>query len=337
MRRRGRYAPRYGELKRPKKPVAGPETSVLDNESYLVDIANGNLGNICVSCWLTSEDIPGGRRWGKLGPTDVAIMPFRTRAQLITPNVRLSTFDIEIFLRETDTTDSWPTPCPDICHRHQRQPPSKVCLVDLPAPTDVAHEQIATGPSNAQSPKPWRFRSEVIQDCDGQTRAAKWTWDANGYKPMVLHGGLALRHQGAPFVVACRARGKGFVSLRKHLRLRLDFSNDRLQPKWWTLVPQNSSNDLSDVISGLDMEMQSLNLNPSRSIPIGAQHVRGGAHGSNYELGTIGGQANVIAGNVYFAQDTNDPRSRRQPTDRDPHMAADVISQSMERLMRPRG
>lgn len=358
-----RHANLYGELWRRREPTALLQPDVLGNESYFVDIADGDFGNVRISCWPTPESFRGGRRWGRFGSTKVGIVPFRTKAELTSDTVGLSVFEVELYFREIGPQGLIPESYRELCHGQQcqRRPHSSISLVNLPAPTNIAPQQIlpvSTTVGTGTTRKPWRFRSNSVKDCDGQARTARWTWDTNGHKPVVLYGGVALQHEGDPFLIACRARGKAYIKKHRYPRIRipLDFSY-RMQPKWWKLVPQNGHADLSTDIQNLDGEMQDLNMNSGKFTSADSSQQRSASRGHDYEHVKIGGHAKVIVGSGSFGSSGQnprsgrgmqgldprsnrgteqlDPRSGRRTEEPDPHLPEGEVPRGMEQMMRP--
>lgn len=311
-----------------------PESGFLDRESYFVDIAGGDFGNIRITCWLQSENVTPGRRWGKLGSSHAAILPFSTTAQLLARNVRLKTFEIEMFLSEAGLQGSGPESFPVRCPGPECQAHSELCLIQPPAPSEVIRRYTGSASSNARTFKPWNFRSESIRDCDRHSRAAKWTWEAHNHEPVPLHGAIALRHQDSPFLVACRTRGELYVLLRRRARLRLDFNNESKPPEWWQLSPEPSHADLSGSLSRLDIETQRLNQNRLSSASAPSSREQAGTQGSNYGHVNIAGYANVIVGSGSFERRDRERRSSPRTQGRDLQDAPSHQTEQTEEITR---
>lgn len=309
--RRSRYTDRFGELERPVQPVEPPQPMRQDNEFR--DIAGGKFEKIWIHCWLTPEGVPKGMRSGKYGSSCAVVVPFTTTARVVPEKATLHTFDIELFCSDHAAREagpeSFPQPClGDRCHSY-----SQPCLVGHPAPDHVDADSAG---------QPWSFRSEVIQDCDRQSRAAKWTWEAHGHKPVLLHGAIALRYQGGPFWVACRTRGKGSTVVLRRLQRRFKFSNETKVPEWWQLSPQTSNMDLAPDISGLKAEMRRLNRNEPEPTQV-SQYC-------NYEHISIGGHARVIAGSGSFGREESNPRTFSGVQGQDPQSTQPETLSSIE-------
>lgn len=303
MRGRSRYAYRYDEFEQNQVPISVSQPEFLAADSHFLNIANGQCGSVTVSCWPTREGLEGGRTWGKLGPTDAAILPFRTRAETTCSVAKLETFELELFFGELDPQGFGPSSFPDICHIQQSHLHAAIRLVDLPAPVYVTQSPATDSPQDTAADHPWTFRSKEIQNCDGLARAARWTWDANGHESVILHGGVAFEHVKKPFVVACRVRGKAFTELPtkacKSVRIRYRFSNEGSAPKWWTMIPQSSSEDLTHRVQQLEATMQILNTKPHGASSACTSPEMNSSQSHSFGGTTISGSAQVVMGNVY--------------------------------------
>lgn len=303
MQGQSRYTYRYNEFQQAREPIPLSRAGVVGTDSHLVNIANGQCGDVKVSCWPTREGVEGGRSWGKLdATTSIGIVPFRARAGTTSSTVKVGNFELELFFCEPDQQGLGPTSFPD-CHQEQCCGHAAIALVDLPAPTYVAGRAPSVGSNDTITDKPWEFRSEGIESCDGSYRAAKWKWDANGNEPVVSHGGVALQHKERPFVVACRVRGKAFVEVlhqRVPIRIRYQFSNEETPPKWWTMIPQQSNRDLSESMAQLDTMMQSLNTKPHAKFSPPTIPGATVSQGHSFGHAMISGSAPVIMGDVHF-------------------------------------
>lgn len=304
---RSRYAYRYDDFHQNQEPIPVSQAGIIEADSYLLNIANGQCGDIRVSCWPSPEGDGRGRRWGKLGATDVAIMPFRTRAGTASPTAKVDTFELELFFTEANHQGFGPSRFPEPCCQEQCRCHAAIHLVNVPAPANLAQTSIATSFSVSSTKKPWTFRSEEVQGCSGLSGAAKWTWDANGHEPLILHGGVAFKHVGEPLVVTCRVRGRAFTEIpNQRLRIRYQFSNEQDTPKWWVLVPRASNDDLAQSVDQLEAMIQNLNREPSgsdtplTSAGIGSQASAGPASGHNFGSATISGPAHVVMGDIHF-------------------------------------
>lgn len=205
--------------------------------------------------------------------------------------------------------------------------------MDLPAPKHVMQCSPIYDQADTTVSKLWRFRSEEIPNCDGLARGARWTWDANGHDPLVLHGGIALQHLGEPFVVACRVRGKAFVeSPDQRFRLHFQFSSEDNIPKWWMVVPQDSSQDLTQSVQRLEAEVHELNTMSDRKSSEVTTAIPSHSQGHGFGSSQIGGSANVIMGNAIFGVGSG----QGQPianVQYDPRFAMSSMTQSMGQMM----
>lgn len=304
MRGQSRYTNRYSEFQRARDPIPLNQAGVLEIDSYLVNIANGQCGDVKVSCWPTREGVEGGRAWGKLNATSIAIVPFRARAGTTSSTVKVGAFELELFFCEPDWQGLGPAVFPD-CYQQKNCVHSAIDLVESPAPVCVTGRTTSTGSEDTTIEKPWELRSEAIESCDGKSRAAKWKWVANGHEPVVSYGGVALQHMEEPFVVACRVRGKAFVELFHQsvpIRIRYQFSNEERPPKWWTMIPQQSSEDLSQDVAQLEAVMQNLNTisHEYHSHSLRAFRGTGRSQGHNFGPAMIGGSASVVMGDLHL-------------------------------------
>lgn len=218
---RSRYSSVYAEFDRDQRTQVSPLPGVLDSQSYLRDIANGDCGNVKVSCWPSPEGVEVGRKWGKWRTTDIVIMPFRLRAGLLSPSIRLDHFETEVFVCEPDRQGHGPLSFPPTCRDQQGCSHSGIWLVQIPAPAYLSSH------GNASPSALWTFKSEGISDCDGWSRAARWSFCPNGHEPRVLYGSLALKHLNKPFIMACKVRGAASIEIpASKLRLRFKFGNE---------------------------------------------------------------------------------------------------------------
>lgn len=298
MHKHSRYANRYNELQQSEEPRNIPQPGTLGRTSAFQNIASGNFQSVSISCWPLSECLEGGRRWGKLDSNNVAIMPFTTRADPTNPVVRLDSFEIELHICEIGPQgarpDSYPWSCPQ--EQLECQPHSPLWLVVNPAPTVFPVGQAA----NAAADKSWTFRSKEIQYCDGKTRGGKWIWEANGHEPVLLYGGMALQHQCDPFLVACQVSGRASIERSKGAYVRLIFTNENIEPRWWEVQPLREDTDLKGDVRRLQSEMRSLNSEESGIQVHGP--IESGTQGYGYGLGHVSGYGTAIQGNVYLTQ-----------------------------------
>lgn len=307
---RGRFRSRYGEFERSDSQAAVIQARTLAAESHLFDIAEAHCdfvkyGTARITCWPSPEGANEGRRWGRYKSVDAVIMPFRTKASLSDDSARLSTYELELFLRSSEPEScgslSFSKPCPlgrsgEPCNIH-----SEVCLVELPAPESMTGHP--TDDNMLQ--KPWKFRSEVGCSCGNSERAAKWIWDANGHDPITLHGGLALQHQGGPFFIACRVRGQALIQdANFRLRSILKFGNEPSELKWWKVEPKASYEDLTTSVAKLEDEIRGLNTKCSTNKSSSTEARMDNSQSHQFAPTTIGGHATAILGNLSIGSDS---------------------------------
>lgn len=231
---RGRFRPRFEDDGNAFEATTS-EARTLPTDNPLNDIAdanlsNQNLGTVRVKCWPSIESDDPGRRWGKHGTLNAVVMPLRTKAYLSTALIKLTTYEIELFLCTSEPEDSrlfsFSNPCHLGLHNQSCVVHSNVSLVELPAPEDMVGGSPDRNREDAS--KLWRFRSEVGCSCGNSERAAKWVWTANGHDPIALYSGVAIKHSGDPFRIACRIRGSASIQgSRLHLFSILKFDNEK--------------------------------------------------------------------------------------------------------------
>lgn len=309
MRVRGRYAARYDEFERHEKPIQTAPSHIPSIDQYsLVDVANSQFSNVRVGCWPSPEGFEradGGRRWGKLGTSEItaAIIPFRTKAIGTSSMIRFNNFELELFWYTPDPETAAPTSYPKPCSQQECEKHSDICLLDFPVPRNVTRfpKPLFTTKSTQKS---WTFRSEDMSSCDGQARAAKWIWEANGHDPVDLYGGVVLRHSGSPFILTCRVRGKASIEIpNSSLRLRVQFSNEQYNPKWWKMMPRDSEEDLAPHVQKLEFLMRRLNLqsfeDSNEPFVSGGHGLQGNSYGNpNVNDGNV--IMGNVSGNVFF-------------------------------------
>lgn len=322
---RGRFRRRYTEISHAESEATTLDIPTLGSSTPLVDIADkhfsdARFGTIRVKCWPRAEIEDPGRRWGKYGSMDVVIMPFRTVAYLSANSARLTTYEVELFFCNfeiaTSRTLSFSQPC---CLGQYGRPcggHSNLNLVELPAPKEMegglrdSPRDIATGQ------KSWKLRSEVGCSCGNSDKAAKWVWVANGHDSIALYGALALQHPGCTFRIACRVRGHATIQ-DSNLRLHsiLQFGDETSILKWWKIDPKCSNEDVSASVKQLEQDIRDLNTNPVGRNPLDAKggvvtHSAievGQPQSHSYAAPSIGGNANVVLGNVTYMGNP-DPR-----------------------------
>lgn len=239
--------------------------NMLRSRHNFANIVAEDLGRVHVSCWLESDTFLPGKRWGMDGTKRVVILPFGTRPRLLAPswNTSLATFDIELFICEAEHEGSGPRSFPATCRGISRcEQHSDLCLAYPPVPGRTTQDQGTSGLARIDIRRPWTFESDQIEDCDGRSRAAKWTWNAHHHDPVRLYGAMVVEHQGNDFVIACRVKGK----VARTIGRAIPFSNGATPPKWVLVsqispVSQASNTDLSRAIRALENEMQYRNTN----------------------------------------------------------------------------
>lgn len=243
----GRHRHRHQELNSRHNVDSQPLT--LHQTTAMSDIAIASFGTARISCWTRPED----RKWGIHHQQNAAVMRFRMKAAG-PDDCKLSDFELDlefsvlpgdqgIMDAECTTQGGSATVIAD----NQ----AEVCLIELPAPSCV--------------PVPptidcWSFRSDSIADeQNGRSRTARWIWETSGEHRMlegrILHGGIALRHPGKPFLVTCHVKGK----VSKPGGFKLKFSSRHHVPRLWQIVPMCCEEDLQCHINRLEEEMVRLN------------------------------------------------------------------------------
>lgn len=305
---RGRFRSRYKEFEKSETQPPVAQVGTLPAESHLFDIAEAHFdslefGTARIFCWPSPEGVDTGRRWGRYRSVDAVILPFRTKASLSEDNATLNTYELELFLcsgePESSASLSFSMPCPvgrsgEPCNVH-----SEICLVELPAPESMVGLPTDLPPNDVMLQKPWKLRSEVGCSCGNSHRAAKWIWDAKGHDPIALHGSLALKHAGRPFLIACRVNGQALVQHpNRRLSSILKFGNGKNQLKWFRVEPKTSNADLSIGIEQLQDEMRRLNTRPTTNPSSDAGPRMDNLQGHTFGTTIVNGHATVYQGSV---------------------------------------
>lgn len=236
----GRYRSRYGELR-----------TIGTNDT---DLATARFGAATVSCWTCEKD----RQWGTFGrhSQNAAVMHFQMQALPGTDDCQLSHFELDLSF--SSVMEGRCIPALTRCEggaggQHDGQ--AEVCLIGPPAPKCFSHD----APLGTHQNSCWKFwSSRISDDATGQPLAARWMWEAKDnqeLKGRILHGGVAIRHPGSPFLVTCHVRGR----VTKPNGIKLKFSDKHHVPRPWTVRPDVCDQDLQDHIDKLDANIQRLN------------------------------------------------------------------------------
>lgn len=236
----GRYRSRYGELR-----------TIDTNDT---DSATACFGKAMVSCWTCEKD----RQWGTFGRHHqrAAVLHFQMQALPGSDDCTISHFELDLSF--SSVTEGRGISVPTRYRggsfgQHNYQ--AEICLIGPPAPICVSPNTTLS----TQQTCYWKFWSRRVSDgVTGQAFAARWTWEANDSRELegrILHGGVAVRHPGSPFLVTCHVKGR----VAKPNGIKLKFSDRHHEPRPWKLCPDICDQDLQDHIDKLDANIQQLN------------------------------------------------------------------------------
>jgi len=264
-----RHKGRHSDRNRVGVP-AGQPRDILGT-SPLLNLVEPQPGKVSVTCLLTPE----GRIWGRHGQDEAAVMHLSMKAKEPI-GLKLKSFELQISLVTNSALASGTT-------NSSGTLPSPVWHLVAPAPSFVAGQPCSSTDSRGLNhqlssetavgggeiddfpetvgksiQRSWTFRADPGNDA-GPVTAAKWTFESHSHSPQVgdcgpFHGGMALRHDGQPFVLSCHV----------HARLRQDSRMGRWRTKrpratMWQVEPQASSDDIRAHIEQLDAEMKRRN------------------------------------------------------------------------------
>lgn len=219
-----------------------------------MDLATACFGNARVSCWTCEED----RQWGIFGRYHqrAAVMHFQMQALPGSNDCKISDFELDLSFSPVTEGRGIPAPTQhQTSSSGQHGDHAEICLIGAPAPRSLSHNASL----GTQQTCCWKFWSSRVSDnVTGRAFAARWMWEAKDGRELegrILHGGVAVRHPGSPFLVTCHVRGR----VAKSNGIKIKFRDDHHEPHSWELRPDVCDQDLHDHIDNLDANIQRLN------------------------------------------------------------------------------
>lgn len=270
LRHRERYSDRTGQ-----GTIGQPRH--ITGDSGLLNLVE----SVKVKC--TSEH--GGRIWGEHEKDQAAVLYLGMMANE-PPGYKLDTFELHITLLAASTFQSSGSQTTTAIPPVATVVPSHIVV---PAPTYVEGQpwmrtetrgwdpqagvqtpvvgvNIAGYHQNTEReiPESWTFVARPGGGA-GEITTAVWYWSSNRSNERIedrgqLHGGMAVRHVGQPFMLSCtpqaRLRGES-----KYRRLRTKTAAETATV--WLVEPQKCTDDVRDLVKGLDEHVKRLNQAPA--------------------------------------------------------------------------
>ena len=272
-----RYTDKHKDLREDQKIAIAPRAREMVGPSYDLAAPLIESANVRVTCSLASDGII----WGRYKEDDAAVMHLLFNA-FEPEGYRLKHFQLDLGLGTTEASDG---SIPQVYVLHESQPeqlPGVAPRYIEGRPLTVQQGRgFTVGPkleagfgggelgswsrtSEKSVAYRWIFQGKAVSDSKtGVMTKASWSWEANKVNPQVddigdLHGGLALRHGGAPLRLVCDVEGK----LSRGYR-RFCFGRSlKAKQKVWERPAELSSDCIEDYVKNLGSLMIDRNTRP---------------------------------------------------------------------------